>query len=100
MDQWTYYGRMELCPTKPQRSEDRSMERELTRILESIIQCVYPKQAIDDRLGTLQRKLEAQGNYTLDHVNCRVIPDLESRQSMLLPPKYPVRSLRRVEGIV
>lgn len=58
------------------------------------------KQAMDDRLGTLQRKLEAQGNYTLDHVNCRVIPDLESRQSMLLPPKYPVRSLRRVEGIV
>ncbi len=58
------------------------------------------KQAVDERLGQLTRKLETQGNYTLDHVSCRVIPDLESRQSMLLPPKYPVRSLRRVEGIV
>lgn len=58
------------------------------------------KQVMDERLGQLTRKLEAQGNYTLDQVSCRVIPDLESRQSMLLPPKYPVRSLRRVEGIV
>ncbi len=58
------------------------------------------KDAIDGRLEQLQRKLEKQGNYTLDHIGCRVIPDLESRQSMLLPPKYPVRSLRRVEGIV
>lgn len=58
------------------------------------------KRALDERLGQLTRKLESQGNYTLDQVSCRVIPDLESRQSMLLPPKYPVRSLRRVEGIV
>ncbi len=58
------------------------------------------KNVLDERLGKLQQKLESQGNYTLDHLNCRVIPNLESRQSMLLPPKYPVRSLRRVEGIV
>ena len=58
------------------------------------------KNALDERLGKLKQKLESEGNYTLDHLNCRVIPNLESRQSMLLPPKYPVRSLRRVEGIV
>ena len=52
------------------------------------------KNALDERLGKLKQKLESKGNYTLDHLNCRVIPNLESRQSMLLPPKYPVRSLR------
>lgn len=58
------------------------------------------KNALDERLDKLKQRLEAQGNYTLDHLSCRVIQDLESRQSMLLPPQYPVRSLRRVEGIV
>lgn len=56
------------------------------------------KQAIDTRLEQLKHKVEKE--YTVSHLNCRVVPELESRQSMLLPPKRAVRSLRRVEGVV
>ncbi|PIQ23398.1 hypothetical protein COW36_15840 [bacterium (Candidatus Blackallbacteria) CG17_big_fil_post_rev_8_21_14_2_50_48_46] len=58
------------------------------------------KIAVDERLDELQKRIEKQGNYSLSHLNCVVEPDLETRQSMLLPPKRSVRSLRRVEGVV
>lgn len=58
------------------------------------------KLALDKHLDQLKYKLERHGDYALSHVNCRVVPDLENRQSMLLPPKRLVRSLRRVEGVV
>ncbi|MGV3524008.1 MAG: hypothetical protein ACO1RX_07280 [Candidatus Sericytochromatia bacterium] len=58
------------------------------------------KLLVDERLEGLQRKIEGNGDYQLSRINCRVVPDLESRQSMLLPAKREVRSLRRVEGVV
>ncbi len=58
------------------------------------------KLLVDPRLDQLKHKVESNGNYKVEQLSCRVVPDLESRQSMLLPPKYPARSLRRIEGIV
>lgn len=58
------------------------------------------KLLVDARLDQLKYKVESNGNYKVEQLSCRVVPDLESRQSMLLPPRYPVRSLRRIEGIV
>lgn len=58
------------------------------------------KIAMDERLHTLQKQIEAQGHYHLTQLSCVVEPDLESRQSMLLPPKRQVRTLRRIEGVV
>lgn len=58
------------------------------------------KTVVDDRLKELRTKVETGGDYKISHLGCRVVPDLESRQSMLLPPKRVIRSLRRVEGVV
>lgn len=58
------------------------------------------KLAFDERLDELKHRVERNGEYKVEHLSCRVVPDLESRQSMLLPPKRPIRSLRRVEGVV
>ncbi|MEZ0373754.1 MAG: hypothetical protein ACAI44_31980 [Candidatus Sericytochromatia bacterium] len=58
------------------------------------------KLLVDEQLQNLKHKVEREGDYTLSHVGCRVVPDLENRQSMLLPPKREIRSLRRVEGVV
>ncbi|PKL80360.1 MAG: hypothetical protein CVV27_00515 [Candidatus Melainabacteria bacterium HGW-Melainabacteria-1] len=58
------------------------------------------KLAVDDRLQDLRHQVESDSHYKLSHLGCLVQPDLESRQSMLLPPKRVVRSLRRVEGVV
>lgn len=58
------------------------------------------KLLVDARLDQLKHKVESNGDYKVEQLSCRVVPDLESRQSMLLPPKYPARSLRRIEGVV
>ncbi|MBT9544517.1 MAG: hypothetical protein IV090_03935 [Candidatus Sericytochromatia bacterium] len=58
------------------------------------------KILVDERIEQLQRKIEKQGNYQVAHLTCVVEPDLETRQSMLLPAKRTVRSLQRIEGIV
>lgn len=58
------------------------------------------KILVDERIEQLQRKIEKQGNYQVAHLTCVVEPDLETRQSMLLPAKRTVRSLQRIEGVV
>jgi len=58
------------------------------------------KLLVDARLDELRYRLENEGPYQLSQLNCRVVPDLETRQSMLLPTQRSVRSLRRVEGVV
>ncbi len=58
------------------------------------------KIIVDERIEQLQRKIEKQGNYQVAHLTCVVEPDLETRQSMLLPAKRTVRSLQRIEGVV
>ncbi|MBF2051838.1 MAG: hypothetical protein IGS03_00060 [Candidatus Sericytochromatia bacterium] len=58
------------------------------------------KLAMDERLDQLRHRVENESGYSVSQMHCRVVPDLESRQSMLLPPKRNVYSLRRVEGVV
>lgn len=58
------------------------------------------KVLVDEQLKDLRIRVEKEGDYKVSHLGCRVVPDLESRQSMLLPPKRVIRSLRRVEGVV
>lgn len=58
------------------------------------------KMIVDEDIQQLKHRLEREGDYKLSHLGCQVQPDLESRQSMLLPPKRSIRSLRRIEGIV
>jgi hypothetical protein len=58
------------------------------------------KIIVDERIEQLQRKIEKQGDYQVAHLTCVVEPDLETRQSMLLPAKRTVRSLQRIEGVV
>ena len=57
------------------------------------------KEAMEPQLNQLRRKLEKQA-YHVQEVQCKVELDLESRQSILLPPKQTIRSLKRIEGIV
>lgn len=54
---------------------------------------------VQERLSQLKHKLEDQ-HFQVQHLHCRVAPELESRHSMLLPPRQVVRSLKRIEGIV
>lgn len=58
------------------------------------------KLVVDERIQDLKTRLETEGDYRLSHLGCQVVPELESRQSMLLPAKRNIRSLRRVEGVV
>lgn len=58
------------------------------------------KLAMDERLEQLRHRVEGESGYSISQLSCRVVPDLESRQSMLLPVKRNVYSLRRVEGVV
>lgn len=58
------------------------------------------KLLMDERLQDLQHKIEQEGHYKIQQINCQVVPDLESRQSMLLPQKRTIRSLKRIEGVV
>lgn len=58
------------------------------------------KILVDERIEQLQHKIEKQGHYQMAHLSCVVEPDLETRQSMLLPAKRTVRSLQRIEGVV
>lgn len=58
------------------------------------------KLFVDEQILDLKSRVEREGDYKLSHLGCQVVPELESRQSMLLPAKRNIRSLRRVEGVV
>jgi hypothetical protein len=57
------------------------------------------QQIVQERLDQLKYKLE-QHTWEVQQINCRVNPELETRQTMLLPQKRVVRSLQRIEGVV
>lgn len=57
------------------------------------------QQIVQERLDQLKFKLE-QHTWDVQQINCRINPELETRQTMLLPQKRVVRSLQRIEGIV
>lgn len=115
------YIRQDYDPRDPRQGPDGQLPLHLTLTLETKnlgrvsadISCLKQdlqlqlkvltrrvKIAVDEHLDLLQKQIEAQGNYHVSQLNCMVEPDLESRQSMLLPPKRQVRTLRRVEGVV
>jgi hypothetical protein len=57
------------------------------------------QQIVQERLDQLKFKLE-QHTWEVQQIHCRVNPELETRQTMLLPQKRVVRSLQRIEGVV
>lgn len=74
-----------------------SLKKDLSINLKVVTRRV--KLMVEERLDQLQNKLEKE-SFQVSYVNCRVEPDFETRQSMLIPPRQRSRSLRRVEGIV